>query len=61
MLDPVSGFPIDPLAASPEADLFGKRYRFANAYNKYQFLNEGRVAYLSMEIGIQNEFPTGCK
>ena len=56
--DPVCGMPIDEEKAEFKAELRGRTYYFCSAYDKRTFLEGTRIAYFSMEIGLNDSIPT---
>ncbi|MFX1521711.1 MAG: alpha-glucan family phosphorylase [Promethearchaeota archaeon] len=58
MLDPSCGMPVDPETTNFKVERWGKTYYFCNEFCKHSFLEDPRIAYFSMEIGIKSEIPT---
>ncbi len=56
--DPVCGMPLEPEKAKFEAEFSGKVYYFCSEYCKRRFFERSRIAYFSMEIGIESHIPT---
>ena len=57
IIDPVCGTPLDE-EANVNTEVRGKTYYFCSDCCKKTFLEGGRIAYFSMEIGLKNEMPT---
>uniref|UniRef100_UPI00257E8A9C YHS domain-containing protein n=1 Tax=Candidatus Borrarchaeum sp. TaxID=2846742 RepID=UPI00257E8A9C len=57
-IDPVCGMPIDPEITEFKVERWGKTYYFCNEFCLHSFLEDPKIAYFSMEIGIINEIPT---
>jgi starch phosphorylase len=58
VIDPVCGMPVDPETTEFKVERWGKTYYFADEFCRHSFLEDPRIAYFSMEIGIKNEIPT---
>jgi starch phosphorylase len=56
--DPVCGTLVDPKKTSFSTKFLGKPYYFDSEYCMNSFVERAKVAYLSMEIGINAEMPT---
>ncbi len=56
--DPISGSPVDTETAQYKADAWGKTYYFDSEIHRRRFLEGSRIAYFSMEIGLQSDIPT---
>jgi starch phosphorylase len=56
--DPVCGMPLDEKEIEFKAKVRGRTYYFCRAYCKHAFLEEKRIAYFSMEIGLTDDIPT---
>ncbi len=56
--DPVCGMPVDPQKTPFKAQFLGKQYYFDTEYCQNTFVEGDRVAYFSMEIGIDSKVPT---
>ncbi|MGW8288972.1 MAG: alpha-glucan family phosphorylase [Candidatus Bathyarchaeia archaeon] len=56
--DPVCGLPLAEPKEEYKAEVRGKTYYFCGEYCKHVFLNGNRIAYFSMEIGLDNDFHT---
>jgi starch phosphorylase len=58
MRDPTCGMPVDPETTEFKIEQWGKTYYFCNEFCMRSFLEDPRIAYFSMEIGIKSEIPT---
>ena len=56
--DPVCGMPLDPSTAQFNANFLSKQYYFDSEYCMSSFLEGAKIAYFSMEIGINSAMPT---
>ncbi len=56
--DPVCGMPITETKEQFKAEVRGKTYHFCGEYCKRSFLRGKKIAYFSMEIGLNNNFHT---
>lgn len=56
--DPVCGMPIDERETEYSSNVRGKTYNFCSEYCKHSFLEGEKIAYFSMEIGLNNNIPT---
>ncbi len=56
LIDPVCGIPLD--TRDFKSQVRGKTYYFCSEYCKHAFLEGSKVAYFSMEIGLNDEIPT---
>lgn len=56
--DPNCGMPVDPEETEFSATAWGGEYYFCSEYCMKNFLSEPRIAYFSMEIGLESEIPT---
>jgi starch phosphorylase len=56
--DPVCGMPLDPRKTEFKIEFLTKQYYFDSEYCMRRFIKGPRVAYFSMEIGLNNEMPT---
>jgi starch phosphorylase len=56
--DPVCGVRIDPQKTKYKIEFFGNSYYFDSEYCMKSFVEGERVAYFSMEIGINSDMPT---
>lgn len=56
--DPVCGVPVDPQKTPFKTNFLGSIYYFDSEYCMNNFIEGDRVAYFSMEIGINNNMPT---
>ncbi|HIH93755.1 TPA: YHS domain-containing protein [Methanosarcina acetivorans] len=57
-IDPICGMPVDTEKAQFKAEIRGGTYYFCNEEHKRSFLENPRIAYFSMEVGLKNEMPT---
>lgn len=57
-IDPSCGMPVDPEKTSFKVERWGNTYYFCNQFCMRSFLEDPRIAYFSMEIGIKSEIPT---
>lgn len=57
-IDPVCGTPLDDGEAKFTAEVRGKTYYFCSNCCRRTFLEGGRIAYFSMEVGLDNRIPT---
>jgi starch phosphorylase len=55
--DPVCGITVDD-KTSIKADIRGRTYYFCSEYDRHVFLDQTKVAYFSMEIGLINDIHT---
>ncbi len=55
--DPVCGMPLDPSRTQFTAE-FLRQYYFDSEYCMSSFLEGAKIAYFSMEIGINSAMPT---
>ncbi len=58
MRDPISGSPVDTEKAQYTADARGKTYFFDSPIHMRRFLEGERIAYFTMEIGLESDIPT---
>ncbi len=58
MKDPVCGMPLDPEKTEFKLEFLTKQYYFDSEYCMHSFIEGPRVAYLSMEIGVNSDVPT---
>jgi starch phosphorylase len=56
--DPVCGMPLDPGKASFKTDFLAKNYFFDSEYCLHSFIKGPKIAYFSMEIGVDSNIPT---
>ncbi|MDG6223622.1 MAG: alpha-glucan family phosphorylase [Candidatus Bathyarchaeota archaeon] len=56
--DPVCGMPLTEPKEEFKAEVRGKTYYFCGEYCKRSFLRGKKIAYFSMEIGLENNIPT---
>lgn len=56
--DPVCGMPLDPRETDFKMEFLTKQYYFDSEYCMRSFGEGPRVAYFSMEIGVQSDVPT---
>ncbi len=56
--DPVCGLPLNETNTEFKAEVRGRTYHFCGEYCKRAFLRGKRIAYFSMEIGLNNDFHT---
>jgi starch phosphorylase len=56
--DPVCGMPLDPKTARYRLEFFGRQYFFDSEYCMSSFVEGAKVAYFSMEIGVNTDMPT---
>jgi glycogen phosphorylase len=56
--DPVCGMPLDPSKTQFITDFLSKQYYFDSEYCLNSFVEGAKIAYFSMEIGINNNMPT---
>jgi glycogen phosphorylase len=56
--DPVCGIPLDPSTTQFTANFLSKQYFFDSEYCMSSFLEGTKIAYFSMEIGINSAMPT---
>ena len=56
--DPVCGMPVDPAKAAYSVEVRGGTYYFSNKLCRDTFVEGEKVAYFSMEIGIESGIPT---
>ncbi|MBN1785197.1 MAG: alpha-glucan family phosphorylase [Candidatus Bathyarchaeota archaeon] len=58
IIDPVCGLPLTEPKEEYKAEVRGKTYNFCGEYCKHVFLHGNRIAYFSMEIGLEKDFHT---
>ena len=56
--DPVCGMPLDPSKAQFTTNFLSKKYYFDSEYCMSSFIEGAKIAYFSMEIGINSDVPT---
>ena len=56
--DPVCGMPLTETREEFKAEVRGKTYYFCGEYCKHVFLRGKKIAYFSMEIGLNNDIHT---
>ena len=56
--DPVCGMPLDPSKTQFTANFLSKQYYFDSEYCMSSFIEGAKIAYFSMEIGINSAMPT---
>jgi len=56
--DPVCGMPLDPAEARYTTDFLSRQYYFDSEYCMSSFIEGAKIAYFSMEIGINTDVPT---
>jgi starch phosphorylase len=56
--DPVCGFPLTPEKTNFKTVFLGKQYFFDSEYCMRNFVHGAKVAYFSMEIGVDSNVPT---
>jgi glycogen phosphorylase len=56
--DPVCGMPLDPKKAEYTCEFLGRQYFFDSEYCMTSFVEGAKIAYFSMEIGVQSSIPT---
>ena len=56
--DPVCGMPLDPSKTQFITNFLSKQYYFDSEYCLNSFIEGAKIAYFSMEIGINNNMPT---
>lgn len=56
--DPVCGMPLDPKKTEFKLEFLTRQYFFDSEYCMRSFIEGPRVAYFSMEIGINSDVPT---
>ena len=56
--DPVCGMPLDPSQAQFSANFLSRQYYFDSEYCMKSFTEGAKIAYFSMEIGINSDVPT---
>jgi starch phosphorylase len=56
--DPVCGMPLDPSKTQFTANFLSTQYYFDSEYCMTSFIEGAKIAYFSMEIGINTDMPT---
>ncbi len=56
--DPVCGMPLDPQKVEFTSDFLGRRYYFDSEFCMNSFIEGAKIAYFSMEIGVNSDIPT---
>ncbi len=56
--DPVCGMPLDPSKTQFTANFLSTQYYFDSEYCMNSFIEGAKIAYFSMEIGINTDMPT---
>lgn len=56
--DPICGIPLGDKGTEFKAEVRGKTYYFCSDYCKHTYLEGSKVAYFSMEIGLESDIPT---
>ena len=56
--DPVCGMPLDPQKTEYKCEFLGRQYFFDSEYCMTSFIEGGKIAYFSMEIGMASDIPT---
>ena len=56
--DPLCGMPVDTETGKFKAEIRGGAYYFCSEGHRRSFLEGPRIAYFSMEIGIESDIPT---
>ena len=56
--DPVCGMPLDKSTTQFTANFLSKQYYFDSEYCMNSFIEGTKIAYFSMEIGINSAMPT---
>ena len=56
--DPVCGMPVDPKKAKYSVEVRGGTYYFSSELCRDTFIRGEKIAYFSMEIGIESNIPT---
>jgi starch phosphorylase len=56
--DPVCGMPLDPSNTQFTANFLSRQYYFDSEYCMSSFIEGAKIAYFSMEIGINSNVPT---
>jgi glycogen phosphorylase len=56
--DPVCGMPLDPSKTQFTANFLSRQYYFDSEYCMSNFIEGAKIAYFSMEIGVNTDMPT---
>ena len=56
--DPVCGMRLDPEKANFKTEFLSKKYFFDSEYCMRSFIDGAKIAYFSMEIGVDSNIPT---
>ncbi len=56
--DPVCGMPLDPAKTQFTTNFLSRQYYFDSEYCMSSFIEGAKIAYFSMEIGINTDMPT---
>ena len=56
--DPVCGMPLDPSKTQFKCEFLGRQYYFDSEYCMTSFIEGAKIAYFSMEIGVDSDMPT---
>jgi len=56
--DPVCGMPVDPATAAYSVEVRGGTYYFSTELCRDTFVDGEKIAYFSMEIGLESDIPT---
>ncbi len=56
--DPVCGMPVDPVKAAYTVEVRGGTYYFSSELCRDTFVGGEKIAYFSMEIGLESDVPT---
>ena len=56
--DPVCGMPVDPEKAKYSVEIRGVTYYFSSELCRDTFIDGEKIAYFSMEIGLESDIPT---
>ncbi len=56
--DPVCGMPVDPAKTVYSVEVRGGTYYFSNELCRDTFIGGEKIAYFSMEIGLESDIPT---
>jgi starch phosphorylase len=56
--DPVCGMPLDPTETQFTTNFLSRQYYFDSEYCMSSFIEGAKIAYFSMEIGINSDMPT---
>ena len=56
--DPVCGMPVDPATAAYSVEVRGGTYYFSSELCRDTFVEGEKIAYFSMEIGLESDIPT---